>query len=130
MVATVGTTAAVAPSAAAATDSTGAAGPASSATPADGAVKASSLKLRRKVDPEYPTRALQQGISGWVDLDFTVTRDGSVRDVTVAAADPADVFDNSASNAVRRWRYEPVLRDGQPVEQRTHVRLRYTAKDK
>ena len=51
--------------------------------------------------------------------------DGSVGDVTVMNAEPADVFDKAAIDAVRQWRYEPVQRNGKAVEQRTRVRIRF-----
>jgi protein TonB len=74
----------------------------------------------------YPESARERGTEGWVDLLFTVRTDGSVGDVSVAGADPAGIFEQSAISAVRRWRYEPVRRDGRPVEQRARLRLRFT----
>ena len=103
---------------------------AANTSPANDVVLATSLKQLRKVEAEFPQRALERGVSGWVDLEFTVGRDGSVQGIFVKASEPKDVFDDSAVNAARKWRYAPVLRDGQPVEQRARVRIRYTAKDK
>ena len=70
--------------------------------------------------PVYPDRARARGTEGWVDLEFTVTNDGSTRDIVVRSAPPAGQFDSAAVNAVRRWRYEPRV-----AEQRVEARLRF-----
>ena len=89
-------------------------------------VSASSLKRTRMVNPQYPEAARKKGIEGWVELAFTVSLSGSVEDVEVRNSSPADVFDEAAKRAVRQWRFEPVVRNGQIVPQRAMVRLRFT----
>ncbi len=89
------------------------------------AVAASTLERTSYTAPRYPTKAREQGTRGWVDLEFTVMPDGSVSNVTTLQAEPRDVFEQAAVNAVRRWRYRPVIRDGAPVEQRVKLRLRF-----
>jgi protein TonB len=93
---------------------------------ADDVIKASQLMQTRYVDPVYPTSAQERGTEGWVDLVFTVRPDGSTTDVSVTGAEPAGIFEQSAMSAVRRWRYQPVRRDGRAIEQRARVRLRFT----
>ncbi|MGH8310028.1 MAG: energy transducer TonB, partial [Steroidobacteraceae bacterium] len=61
-----------------------------------------------------------------VQLEFIVRADGSVGNVAVVKSEPAGVFDAAAVNAVRKWRYRPVVHDGAPVEQRARVRIRFT----
>jgi TonB family protein len=84
-------------------------------------------KLRRTyfVAPAYPARARERSTEGWVDLEFTVTKDGTTRDTVVRASEPADTFDRAALDAVRRWRYEPRVVNGAIVEQRVETRLRF-----
>ena len=84
-------------------------------------------KLRRTffIAPTYPARARERGTEGWVDLEFTVTKDGTTRDAVVRAAEPAETFDRAATDAVRRWRYEPRVVNGAVVEQRVETRLRF-----
>jgi protein TonB len=88
-------------------------------------------KLHRThfVAPEYPPRALKQGTTGWVDIEFTVARDGSTRDATVRGSEPMGVFDRAALEAVARWRYEPREVNGVVVDQRVAARLRFELKD-
>ena len=66
--------------------------------------------------PAYPADAVAQGIrQGYVDLEFTVTRTGSTRDIRVVEAS-APAFEESAVDAAGRFRYKPRLVDGKPVE--------------
>lgn len=95
------------------------------ATKAGEIVTSTSLNKLRHVDPEYPSAARSRDLAGWVDLELTVQTDGSVGDVAVIRAEPANIFDKAAIDAVRQWRYEPVQRNGKPVEQRTRVRIRF-----
>jgi TonB family protein len=88
-------------------------------------VSANSLKRTRTVQPVYPESARKRGIEGWVELAFTVMPNGTVEDVEVRNASPADVFDDAAVRAIRGWRFEPVERNGERVSQRAMVRLRF-----
>ncbi len=69
-----------------------------------------------RVDPEYPPRAKAQGIEGWVELEFTISPVGTVKEAQVIGSDPAYVFDRAALRAVRRWRYNPKVVENVPVE--------------
>ncbi|MDB6086378.1 MAG: hypothetical protein JWN43_4259 [Gammaproteobacteria bacterium] len=88
-------------------------------------VSATGLTLVRSVRPIYPARAERTKIEGWVELDFTVSETGGVRDIAVHAANPAGIFDNAAITAVSQWRYKPVLLDAKPAAQRSRIRIRF-----
>ncbi len=88
-------------------------------------VTASSLQLTRYIPPEFPTQARTRGISGWVDVQFMVKTDGGTGDITIIGAEPVGIFEQSAMEAVRKWHYRPFLRDGQAVDQRARVRVRF-----
>ena len=88
-------------------------------------MSAASLKRTRTVNPVYPEAARKRGIEGWVELAFTVTPNGTVDDVEVRNASPANVFDDAAMRAIRQWRFEPVERNGENVSQRAMVRLKF-----
>jgi len=77
------------------------------------------------VSPEFPSAARERALSGWVDVQFKVLTDGSVSDISVIGANPAGAFEQSATDAVRKWKYRPILRDGQPINQRARVRVRF-----
>lgn len=68
-----------------------------------------------RVAPNYPRRAEQRGLEGYVTLEFTVTRQGTVRDARVIESSNS-VFDSAAVEAVMRFRYRPRVIDGEPVD--------------
>jgi len=69
-----------------------------------------------RVDPDYPPRAIYAGTEGWVQVRFSVTATGSVRDPVVVASEPGTLFDEAALKAVARWRYTPRVVDSVAVE--------------
>jgi protein TonB len=89
-------------------------------------VDAGSLTRTRYVAPQFPDIARARGIDGWVDLEFVVGSDGAVSDVSVVGAQPVGIFEQAARDAVRHWRYQPVLHDGHGVSEHARVRLRFT----
>ena len=91
-------------------------------------IQAKTLKRVREVPPTYPREAERQGISGWVDVEFTIAPNGTTQDITVRNAQPLRTFDQAAVDAVKRWRFEPVVRGGAAVEQRAAVRIRFELK--
>jgi protein TonB len=93
-------------------------------------VSAASLKRVKMTSPQYPESARKRGIEGWVELAFTVMPNGSVDDVEVRNASPANVFDDAAIRAVRQWKFEPVVRNGEKVQQRAMIRLKFANQDK
>lgn len=69
-----------------------------------------------KVQAAYPRRALQRGIEGYVVVEFTVTRQGTVRDPRVVEAEPESLFDQAAMDAVLKFKYKPRVVNGESVE--------------
>jgi TonB family protein len=71
-------------------------------------------ELIHEVDPVYPAQARALRISGLVVLEITISESGSVRDVKSISGGPLLVA--AAVDAVRKWRYSPVLLNGKPVQ--------------
>lgn len=69
-----------------------------------------------KVAPVYPRRALQRGIEGFVIVEFTVTKQGSVRDPIVVEANPEGIFEQAAIDAALKFKYKPRVVNGEPTE--------------
>jgi periplasmic protein TonB len=82
-------------------------------------------KLIRRVNPDYPSTAKKEGISGFVDLQVRVSQQGIVKDVTVVTSSPPEVFDKAALAAVRKWKYDPRFVDGLPSEAELKVHLEF-----
>ncbi len=68
--------------------------------------------------PQYPTVAAQEGIEGWVLVEFTVTKEGLVAEnsVKIVDAEPAQIFDRTATRAAERFEFEPPSRAGKVVD--------------
>ncbi len=69
-----------------------------------------------KVAPQYPRRALSKGIEGYVVLEYTVTKQGTVKDPIVVESQPKGTFDKAAIKSALRYKYKPRVIDGAPVE--------------
>lgn len=87
----------------------------------------SQLRFRSYIEPEYPQRRATRDETGWVELRFRVDASGYTKKVRVVAAEPADLFDAAAMNAVRKWRFLPYVVDGKPTVTESGVRLRFEA---
>lgn len=68
-----------------------------------------------RVAPVYPARALSRGLEGYVDLSFTVTAAGTVRDPIILFS-TSSLFERAASRAVLKFKYKPRVVDGIPVD--------------
>jgi protein TonB len=81
-----------------------------------------------RVEPVYPARALRAGIEGLVTAEFTITTDGSVKDIKIVKADPPEIFDQSVIQAIQKWKFSPQIENGQAVEKRARQDIRFTLK--
>ncbi|WP_341496205.1 energy transducer TonB [Photobacterium damselae subsp. damselae] len=70
-----------------------------------------------RVEPRYPARALKQGAEGYVVLQFTIDTQGRPSDISVVEAKPRRLFERDAMRALRKWKYQAKVIDGQAVEQ-------------
>lgn len=60
----------------------------------------------KMVEPVYPELASEQKLEGYVQLQFDVTPAGKVQNINVVKAEPLGVFEQSAAEALSRWRYK------------------------
>ncbi len=65
--------------------------------------------------PVYPQEAMRRGIGGTVRVQVTVAPDGSVERMDVTQSSGNRYLDRAALSAVRRWRFNPAVHNGQPV---------------
>lgn len=69
-----------------------------------------------KVAPIYPRRAQSRGIEGYVIVEFTVAKNGAVRNPVVVEAQPEGIFEKAALDAAAKFKYKARVVDGEPVE--------------
>ncbi|MDC0082435.1 energy transducer TonB, partial [Emcibacteraceae bacterium] len=75
-----------------------------------------------RVPPQYPSRAAENGIEGYVIVTFTVTAEGTTKNI-VAIESSHKMFVREAVKAARKYKYKPRVVDGEPIES-SGVRVR------
>jgi TonB family protein len=80
--------------------------------------------LVRRVEPEYPERALAERVQGPVVLDVRIGQDGTVQEIKVQSGEPQ--LAEAATAAVRQWKFKPHIVDGRAVEMETRLTLTFT----
>ena len=97
-------------------------------------------KIVHKVDPVYPADARTEGVQGIFLIDVMIGKDGAIKNARVAASAPTSErlsemkaakgpakwtpaaqegdarLAKAALEAVGQWRYEPMLKDGKPID--------------
>jgi len=83
-----------------------------------GAVKAKGdikpPKLIKKIDPIYPDEAKKEGISGVVLLSVRSDEQGNIVGVKIVKS-PHELLSKASVEAVKQWKYEPMLIKGKPM---------------
>ncbi|MFK7886502.1 MAG: energy transducer TonB [Gammaproteobacteria bacterium] len=88
-------------------------------TGADGVsttINPNELVVLKRVEPEYPEKALQRKREGYVTVSFFVEKDGRVTEPKVESAKYGALFNRAALRAMRQWEFAPSIRNGEPVE--------------
>lgn len=78
--------------------------------------------------PEYPHSAKRAGQEGRVLLRVQILADGSAGSVSVARTSGFEALDEAAVEAVRKWKFVPAKRDGNPVESAVNVPINFNLK--
>ena len=101
-----------------------------SATPAEESSEegfvSPQMILGTQKKPIYPPAAFDARYNGSVLVEMTVLKDGTVGNVKVVKCTRPKVgFEESAIKAVKQWRFEPGMKNGQPVEVVTRLQLNF-----
>jgi len=83
-------------------------------------------KVIQKVPPVYPATAKDERIQGTVILDAVIGTDGAPKSLRVVSSTVDPALAKAAVDAVKQWRYEPTLRNGQPVEVTTTIPVNFS----
>ncbi len=78
----------------------------------------------RTIPPEYPAAMREQRASGVVTVNCLVDEKGNVVDSHVEKS-TNEAFDKSALDAVKRWKFKPARQDGEPVQIRVSIPVRF-----
>lgn len=80
-------------------------------------------RLLKQVEPAYPEEARRDGLEGVVLMEFTVGRDGRVKDSAVLKGH--EVFHEASLDALSRFRYLPGYQNREAVEVRMYIYIRF-----
>jgi protein TonB len=83
-----------------------------------------AAKMIRQVQPIYPQIAKTAHVQGTVILHAVIAKDGSVSELQYISGPP--LLMKNAMDAVREWKYQPTLLNGEPVEVDTTISVIFT----
>lgn len=78
-----------------------------------------------KTFPMYPENARIRGWEDDVVVRYVIGTDGKVKDVVILNGSSHKIFDEITLNAIRYWRFRPMIKDGKPVEVVHELTIRY-----
>ncbi|SDU32281.1 energy transducer TonB [Desulfobacula phenolica] len=78
-----------------------------------------------KIPPIYPIRATRRGIEGAVTVQFLVTKNGTVEQISIIDAQPENIFNQSVINCVSHWKFKPGTVEGIPVATLAQTTIRF-----
>jgi protein TonB len=79
--------------------------------------------LLKRVQPVYPSQAMQMRVQGAVELEASISEDGSITKIKVLNGHP--VLAHAAVDAVRQWKYQPYVLNGEPVAIQTQITVNF-----
>ena len=82
-----------------------------------------AANLISQVEPVYPELARQARIQGVVVLEAEISREGTVENLKVVTGHP--LLTQAALDAVKQWRYKPIMLNGQPVPVVTTITVNF-----
>ncbi len=82
----------------------------------------------RKVQPNYPQRAVTLGAQGYVILEAVLRRDGTIDEIKVlrGLARGKLGFEDEAMKALKRWQFLPGKLEGRPLDVRMTLKIDFS----
>ena len=74
--------------------------------------------------PDYPHKLKRDGVSGVVAVKVLIDETGSVTECTVSKSTNPE-FDGAALDAVKRWKFKPAQKDGNPVKAKLLIPIQF-----
>jgi periplasmic protein TonB len=83
-----------------------------------------AARLIYQVQPQYPDIAKMARVQGTVRLEAVISPAGVIQSLRAVSGPPLLI--KAAIDAVSRWRYQPTLLNGEPVEVSTAIEVNFT----
>jgi periplasmic protein TonB len=69
-----------------------------------------------RVPAQYPEKARKKGITGFVLFNILISAEGNIEDIRVLESSPNGVFEQSATESLKNWKFEPAIYKGKKVK--------------
>lgn len=66
--------------------------------------------------PEYPRRALDMRLEGYVIALFDINSNGRIENIRIIEAKPNNIFNRSVISAMKMWKYQPIAAKDQKIK--------------
>lgn len=87
-------------------------------------------KIKQEVLPEYPKDAIKYHIQGDITIDVVIDPEGNVANATWVNDGASTLLSEPAIDAVKQWKYQTTLLNGNPVSVSSWVVIRFQLADK
>lgn len=81
------------------------------------------VQVLKRVPPIYPLIAKQRRLSGVLEVQADVGKDGKVSNLQLLSG--PTIFKDAAFDAIKQWQFRPAKLNGQPIDQSTKIRLQF-----
>jgi protein TonB len=88
-------------------------------------VETAQMQVTNRVEPVYPPASRRMGEEGTGTFRVLVDERGRPTEVEVLQSSGFARLDQAALDAIKRWRFKPAVRDGQPVPSWTRVSVKF-----
>ncbi|MGJ8693219.1 MAG: M56 family metallopeptidase [Thalassotalea sp.] len=75
-----------------------------------------SAEIINLVDPKYPSSAQRKKVEQDLLVNFSISKDGLVKNIQIEKKNKSSYFKNSIIKAMEQWRFQPAQENGKPVE--------------
>ena len=73
-------------------------------------------KIMDIIDPKYPSWAQRKKLELDLLVNFTINKEGQVKNIEIEQKNKASYFKNSIIKAMEQWQFIPAEENGNPVE--------------
>lgn len=79
-------------------------------------IKFNKPQLLNSISPIYPSIAKRRGIEMEVKVNFTIDRNGKVKDIQFGQHNKLSYFKSAVKSAIRKWRFTPATENNTTIE--------------
>ncbi len=77
----------------------------------------------------YPLEARSKGWEGTVKLEALLNKNGRIESIKLLQSSGYKILDDTAIRMVKKWRYQPVVKDGVPIDWTLRITIPFKLED-